>query len=173
MNQRLREQDSSATHVFVKRVSLGFLGAIALFFSLNFVPGPIQKEAYMGAEYCGSCHQAEYNQWLNSPHSKTFSQLTEKEKTNPLYLSRNSTGFLDKVNSFLPGVQCEACHGPGLYYSPLHIKKDPVLAKQLFMQRPAADSCKNCHDASLALEEPRKSVSIDHWSPAFKAQNKR
>lgn len=55
----------------LNRVFLIITGAgLALMCVAFIVPGPIQREAYMGAEYCGACHQEEYKAWSTSAHHK-------------------------------------------------------------------------------------------------------
>lgn len=142
----VKTDESTAVSPFVKRVTLLSAVAITLMFSLAvFIPGPVQKNAYMGAEYCGSCHQQEYKIWVESPHARAKTQLE-----------------LEKGEAIFTGVQCESCHGPGQFYASLHIKKDPVLSKMLFMQRPAENSCKQCHLAKdFNLAQAMK--KIQHW----------
>lgn len=150
---------------FVKRI---FMSLLVLGLSLSvpalLVPGPVQKNSYMGAQYCGSCHQEEYTQWLSSPHANAFVHLPKVSQNDPACLSCHATGVLDK-NEVLPGVQCEACHGPGQYYGSLHVKKDPVLSKLMFMQKPNEDSCRHCHSPTENLWSAKLGMKqIDHWT---------
>lgn len=154
----------------VKRMLL-FLAAFAvcMFGVASLVQGPIQKSAYTGAEYCGSCHQEEYKSWLSSPHARAHDVLPEGDKNNLACLSCHATGVLAANEPFFKGVQCEACHGPGQHYASLHVKKDPVLSKLLFMQKPDEESCLHCHSQAANLWSPHQAMKkIDHWSVAKK-----
>lgn len=151
---------------FVKRIMFFSVVLIASIFCLAlFVPGPMQKNAYMGDIYCASCHQAEYQSWLLSPHSKAFDNLADEHKNNSACLSCHATGVSTANEPFFKGVSCEACHGPGQYYASIHVKKDPVLSRLLFMQEPNEASCRHCHLASTTLWSFHHAVKkIDHWS---------
>lgn len=142
-------------------IAIGFcISTLAL-----LVPGPIQKNSYMGASYCGSCHAKEYTSWLNSPHAQAFSHLPKESIHDQACLNCHATAVFDSNTDILPGVQCEACHGPGQYYAKLHIKKDVVLSKLLFMQKPNEDSCRRCHAKTEKLWSFKQGMEkIDHWS---------
>jgi hypothetical protein len=127
------------------RFVLSLFVLIGALLSLAFLtPGPIQREAYMGAEYCGSCHLEEYKAWSNSSHSKAFVHLPADKKEERACLSCHAMGTFEKHDPIFAGVQCESCHGPGLYYAVPHSKKDAVLSKLLFMNK-AESSCITCH----------------------------
>lgn len=152
---------------FVKRFAWGLCAVSASFFCIAFfTPGPLQKASFMGAEYCGSCHSEEYRLWASSPHAKAHDVLPIGNRSDPACLSCHATGVLEKNEPALPGVQCEACHGPGQFYAKLHIKKDPVLSRLLFMQRPVGEqSCLHCHSVDSKLWSPHENMNkIDHWS---------
>lgn len=157
---------SSGETLFVKRILLIFATSLMLVFGLAvFVPGPIQKSSYMGAEYCGSCHQAEYAQWIASPHARATEVLSKEQQKNPACTSCHANAVFEKGEPPFRGVQCESCHGPGQYYASLHVKKDPVLSKLLFMQKPDLESCRHCHSAPANLWSPHRAMKkIDHWT---------
>lgn len=166
MTTGTKTSQSSVSALFVKRmVMLLALALVCMFGLAIFVPGPIQKNAYMGAEYCGSCHQGEYKSWLTSAHAKASEDLPEEHKNNLACLSCHATGVLERNEPFFKGVQCEACHGPGQHYASVHVKKDPVLSKLLFMQKPNEESCRHCHSGAANLWSPHHAMKkIDHWS---------
>jgi len=152
---------------FVKRFCFGlFLIALSLFSVGLFSPGPIQRASYMGAQYCGSCHQEEYIAWSSSPHARAHEVLPPGKKNDPQCLSCHATGHFQKNEPLLPGVQCEACHGPGQFYAALHIKKDQELSRLLFMQRPVGEKgCRHCHSVDSKIwSAPENMKKIDHWS---------
>jgi len=127
------------------------------------IPGPIQRESYMGAQYCGSCHQEEYKAWESSNHAKALVHLPNNMKDNRACLSCHATGVFEKHDPVFAGVQCESCHGPGQHYAALHIKKDAKLSNLLFM-RDAKQSCKQCHINEQKFENfhVEKNHKFDH-----------
>lgn len=166
MTMEIKTSQSSGSATFVKRIFLFLALALVCMFGLGiFVPGPIQKSSYMGAEYCGSCHQDQYKSWLQSSHMKATDNLPAEFRSNLACLSCHATGVLEPNEAFFKGVQCEACHGPGQHYANIHVKKDPVLSKLLFMQKPNDESCRHCHSDAANLWSPHQAMKkIDHWS---------
>ena len=150
---------------FVKRIAGGlFFVALSAACLAFFTPGPIQRSAYMGAEYCGSCHREEYKKWANSPHADAHKNLPADRKNDRACLGCHATGVLGKNEPVFSGVQCESCHGPGQYYAALHIKKDAVLSERLFKQD-AKGSCLHCHSSDTKIWSPQEGMKkIDHWS---------
>ncbi len=143
---------SSDQAQFVKRILLFLAAALTcLFGAALLTPGPIQKSAYMGAEYCGSCHQEQYKTWLMSPHARAHDVLPTGDKNNLACLSCHATGVSNANEPFFKGVQCEACHGPGQYYSPMHVTKDVKLSKLVFMKETDEASCLQCHAKPVDL----------------------
>jgi len=71
--------------------------------------------AYVGAETCKTCHAEQYQQWQTTAHATAHT--TAKARTAPPdKLYRYYTGVEEQGNKpdpGYPGVQCEACHGPG------------------------------------------------------------
>jgi hypothetical protein len=133
-----------------------------------FVPGPVQQSSFIGAEHCGACHQAEYESWHASAHRMATDRLPPEAKSDRRCLSCHATGLLEQNEQFQKGVSCEACHGPGQYYASLHIKKDPVLSKLLFMQEPNEDSCRHCHSSSTNLWSAHPAMKkIDYKATGF------
>jgi hypothetical protein len=173
MNLSAETPKSSGRGAFVKKISLGSaFGLLVVASTAWFVPGPIQRDAYMGAQYCGSCHQAEYAQWASSTHAQAFARLPDNKKGDQACLSCHATGVLEPKDKVFAGVQCESCHGPGQYYAALHIKKDAVLSKLLFKQNPSAESCLHCHSRDANLWSPHDAMKkINHWSNSEAARN--
>ncbi len=165
MFERVSEKQSSGDTSFVKR-SMVLLVTIAtcLFGLAIFVPGPIQRDSYMGAEYCGTCHQTEYKSWAQSAHKRATDVLPLEMRSKPACLNCHATVASEENEQALPGVQCESCHGPGKYYEKSHMKKDEVLSKLLFMQRPTEDSCRHCHSDTTNLWSAHMAMDkIRHW----------
>ena len=91
----------------------------------RLIPERPSKESlvlYQGAESCGKCHKAEYDNWLTSAHSKAWKTLEAAgpgSTENAECISCHVTGFSweggpkSKVElAPLHSVQCEACHVP-------------------------------------------------------------
>lgn len=164
MHENLK--DSSVQHQFVKRWLLfaAILIPAALCLGL-MVSGPVQEKAYMGAQYCATCHQTEYESWAHSGHAQAFAHLSLQDQKNPACLQCHTTGATRPDEPFFAGVTCEACHGPGRYYTVPHQQKDQVLSKLLYKQESAEDTCRHCHSSSPNLWSQSKGLEgIKHWS---------
>lgn len=166
MTTEIKTSQSNVRAQIVKRMFMILpLGVLCLTSLALFVPGPIQKSTYTGSQYCGSCHVEEYKSWVTSPHARATDMLADGDKTRLACLSCHATGVQETSQSFFKGVGCEACHGPGGHYASLHVKKDPVLSKLLFMQKPDEQSCLACHSQTANLWSPHHAMKkIDHWS---------
>jgi len=128
---------------------------IPVFLLFCFMTGNVNGDevAYTGVKKCRTCHIKIYRTWIETKHAKAFDQLNEKEKQDPKCIECHTTN--KDVN--LPGVQCEACHGPGGKFSSAKImnrkkfKADPELQKKLAHEAgliiaPDENNCKKCHN---------------------------
>lgn len=81
----------------------------------------VNRESYVGAGKCSTCHKKQYKKWQMTRHAKSLLTL---KKDNQLFESKclrchttgygEQDGFSDLTEtSHLAGVQCEACHGRG------------------------------------------------------------
>ena len=68
-----------------------------------------EEATYVGVKKCKTCHIKVYQTWKETKHALAFDKLNEQEKQDPKCNECHVTG--NDVN--LPGIQCEACHGPG------------------------------------------------------------
>jgi 2',3'-cyclic-nucleotide 2'-phosphodiesterase (5'-nucleotidase family) len=104
-------------------------------------PTPAQ-EKFLGAMVCQRCHQAAYEAWNKSTHAHSMKPLEAKAmETSAECLKCHVTGYsipngYPNAATELGSVSCEQCHG----YGTLHGDKQ-------FTVRPAAESCKTCHDS--------------------------
>jgi len=84
---------------------------------------PPRDNSYRGAKFCATCHQKQYDAWVNTRHAMAYDALVEvKQEYNPECIECHTTGFRRK-NGFVrvtdagslkaASVQCEACHGRG------------------------------------------------------------
>ncbi|RMF90135.1 MAG: hypothetical protein D6741_17170, partial [Planctomycetota bacterium] len=106
--------------------ALGFEGL-----EIRPVPHPRKEEqgTFVGTKKCASCHEASYEVWKKSGHSKAWETLAELEiprTGDPQCVSCHVTGwhptryfpyesgFLSEEKTpELTDVGCESCHGPG------------------------------------------------------------
>jgi hypothetical protein len=100
------------------------------------------EPTYIGAAKCKMCHKVAYTSWEGMAHAKAFDNLkTDEEKANPQCLSCHATG----KSADFPGVQCEACHGPGSEYKSMKTMKDREASVAAGLIIPNENTCKGCH----------------------------
>ncbi len=136
-------------------------------FGLPFIA--YTSEEYRGAKKCKLCHMKIYKAWQKTDHAKAMEKLKpgiaaeakkkakldpEKDYTaDPACIQCHTTGN----NPALAGIQCEACHGPGMKYSANSImnkskwKKDPEGQLKLALEaglilKPDEKACLTCHN---------------------------
>jgi peroxiredoxin len=115
--------------------------------------------AHVGSDACQSCHAAEYQTWLASPHSHAVETLAKQGKqTDEACLTCHTTGF-GKPGGFpsstpagsdpdLGRVGCESCHGPGGD----HVQESAAKFGTILSLGDKCDSCVilqicgSCHD---------------------------
>jgi Cytochrome c554 and c-prime len=105
---------------------------------------------YVGEPACSGCHVAAQKAWMASAHARASSpEVLGRQARNGACLSCHATGEGGAAARFLPGVQCEACHGPGVAYAAAEdIMRDPVLARALGLRdlrKDPAAVCARCH----------------------------
>lgn len=99
---------------------------------------------YIGAAKCKMCHKIEYESWTGLAHAKAFEQLSGDEASNAECLKCHATGG----TADMPGVQCEACHGPGGDYKSMKIMKDHEASIAAGLIVPDEATCKSCHEGA-------------------------
>jgi len=125
---------------------------LMIFFS---IPGYVKAEeaSYKGIKKCKMCHIKIYKTWQQTKHASAFDKLNEKEKLDPNCIECHATN----KDPMMPGIFCEACHGPGSGYSSPKImnkkkyKADPELQRKMALEAglviaPGEDNCKKCHN---------------------------
>ncbi len=108
-----------------------------------------QKESFLGARACKSCHQDTWAAYTASSHSQAFMSLRSKGQSNePECILCHSTGYRyqngyaeERPFNKMVNVQCEACHG----YGSEHARDGKWRAQ-------AKDSCITCHDQKNSPE---------------------
>jgi hypothetical protein len=104
-----------------------------------------ERGGILGAESCRTCHQVEYDAWLQTPHATAFATLAEADAwDDPECIGCHVTGVADKHHvgdvNIAPevwNVQCEECHGSGY----MHARDGTYLTT-------GESTCKRCHDTA-------------------------
>lgn len=126
-----------------KSVRWGVIALAALVpFAMSAQAG---DHAYVGAKKCKMCHKVEFTSWQATKHAKatdTAKAGAEGRSFEPSCLKCHATN----ADENLPGVQCEACHGPGANYKKMSVMKDmeKAMANGLLIATQA--TCDGCHD---------------------------
>jgi hypothetical protein len=106
------------------------------------------KRAYLPPEFCGKCHQSQYEQWLNTSHAHAIETLIERKRMDKGCLTCHSLEFRMRgvvTETKKRGVECVDCHVE---------LQDPATAK-MHGQRPGERPttrivdekvCTRCHD---------------------------
>ncbi len=114
---------------------------------------PRVGEASAGADSCRPCHAEAFDGWKRSKHAAAMESLEKKGNTeDPACVrchatSRQAGTGLDRPGP-MPGVQCEACHGPGAAHVAAGGGKDNILVlKGKALECVLEPRCEACHDA--------------------------
>ena len=103
-----------------------------------------QDHEYAGATKCKMCHKVQYASWETTKHAKATE--TAKASTTERAFAANCLECHGTNSSEdLPGVQCEACHGPGNDYKKMSIMKDRDAAVANGLVIPTQATCDGCH----------------------------
>jgi DnaJ-class molecular chaperone len=101
-----------------------------------------QEKTYVGADKCKLCHKIEYTSWAATKHAKAFDSLKPEDRAKKECVECHVTGGKTEM----PGVQCEACHGPGSQYKTISIMKDKQKAIAAGLVIPTEKNCVQCHN---------------------------
>lgn len=97
---------------------------------------------YVGAAKCKMCHKVQHTSWLETKHAKAWDTLQASPDKAESCEKCHITGSKD-----FPGVQCEACHGPGSEYKSLSVMKDTAKSEAAGLKaKPDEATCKTCHN---------------------------
>lgn len=97
---------------------------------------------YIGAKKCRMCHKVEFTSWEKTSHATAFDTLKPEEQGNAECVDCHTT----VANAELPGVQCEACHGPGADYKGKKVMEDRAASVAAGLQIPDEKTCVKCHN---------------------------
>lgn len=126
------------------------------------------SRTYVGSEVCGSCHDAEFAQWLTTPHASAMLTLERVQRQrirncvacHVVGYGLESGYEFDAPRAELRNVGCEVCHGPGSE----HIAG----VADAIRRTPSNDLCAACHTeahSNFLLSAPQAYRSrIDHSS---------
>jgi nitrate/TMAO reductase-like tetraheme cytochrome c subunit len=129
----------------------------------------VAAPTYIGVDKCKICHKVEHESWLKLPHAKAFERLKPEEQSTPECLKCHATG----ASKALPGVQCEACHGPGSDYKSIQVMKDRAKSIAAGLVVPDRATCEGCHtqaphDLPAFDFEAAKPKGIHEFKPKLK-----
>jgi hypothetical protein len=133
---------------------------MVVFFSLTGL-NSLYAADYVGAKKCKMCHMKQFRSWEKTAMAKAFEQLkpgvsADAKKAAGLDPDKDYTTdaaclgcHTANGKADMPGVQCEACHGPGSDYMRVMMtnrdfKLAEVVAKGLVI--PDEKTCKKCHN---------------------------
>jgi hypothetical protein len=105
---------------------------------------------YIGAAKCKICHKVQFDSWQTLGHAKAFERLKPEEQGNADCLRCHATGG----SAEMPGVQCEACHGPGSGYKAMDVMKDRQKSAAAGLVLPDEALCKGCHAGKAPHDLP-------------------
>ena len=116
---------------------------------------PAFADDFVGADRCGTCHEAEYKQWKRSGHANSLARLTRVQRDDATCRTCH-TMVPASEDPNLAGVQCESCHGAGRFYEPSYVMRDKVLAELNGLQKIEASTCSPCHTNDAPSVTPFK-----------------
>jgi hypothetical protein len=99
--------------------------------------------AYAGADKCKMCHKVQFSSWEATTHAKALDNA--KASTDPAFGDECLKCHATNASADMPGVQCEACHGPGDDYKKMSIMKDREAAMANGLIIPSQETCDQCH----------------------------
>lgn len=132
----------------------------------------IPASEYVGNDVCRLCHEAAYQKWLGTAHSRGFVPLYSEmammmgEKMGATADMAIRSGKCLKCHSTAhdvpaayrgpgfrvgEGVSCEKCHGPGGDH--VRAFEDPQSEVDGTLGAPAEDFCRGCHRSKMGHEE--------------------
>ena len=102
-----------------------------------------QDHEYVGAAKCKMCHKVQYASWEQTTHAKATDAA--KASTEREYSADCLQCHATNASEEMPGVQCEACHGPGNDYKKMSIMKDRDASIANGLIIPTQETCDGCH----------------------------
>ncbi len=97
---------------------------------------------YIGVDKCKLCHKIQFDSWAKTKHARAFDSLKPEDRAKKECIECHTTAG----KAELPGVQCEACHGPGSDYKAISVMKDKAKAIAAGLKIPTEKDCVMCHN---------------------------
>lgn len=135
-------------------VAIVVVGVLAISFSLvigrHGAMAGASEATYVPGKKCKTCHIKTFKAQSETPHAKSFENLTGAgEEGNAECLSCHTTGygkpggFVDAASTAdLAGTTCQACHGPGSAHIEKGLSKEQ---RREAIQKTPKDACTKCH----------------------------
>ena len=117
--------------------------------------GTAFADEYVGADRCGTCHEAEYKQWKRSGHANALARLSRVQQEDATCRTCHTMAPASD-DPALAGVQCESCHGPGRFYEPSFVMRDKVLSELNGLTKVESSVCSSCHTNDAPTVVPFK-----------------
>jgi hypothetical protein len=102
-----------------------------------------QEHEYVGAAKCKMCHKVQFASWEQTTHAKATDDA--KASTEREFSADCLKCHATNASEEMPGVQCEACHGPGNDYKKMSIMKDRDASIANGLIIPTQETCDGCH----------------------------
>jgi nitrate/TMAO reductase-like tetraheme cytochrome c subunit len=128
--------------VKVRSIKVVSIAVFALALATTMVAA--EEYTYIGAAKCKMCHKVSFASWSETPHAMALDKLEEADKGKAECLKCHATGG----SADMPGVQCEACHGPGSGYKSMKVMKDPEASRAAGLIEPDEAVCRSCHEGA-------------------------
>lgn len=118
---------------------------------------PASAPPYVGAEACRSCHDALYKAWAGTKHARALERLATADRDGGRCIQCHVTGSPELIAAegnrpSLPGVQCEACHGPGA--SHVEAARGGATTSGSVVRTPPEQTCLRCHNPQSPHYKP-------------------
>jgi len=111
---------------------------------------PSASNLLVGASTCGKCHPKAYQSWKASRHAQAQATLPADHEGDLRCTQCHGEKTLPST-----GVQCESCHGQGLYYASKHVMRDAELSRIVGLVIPSpAQVCSRCHNENTPRIRP-------------------
>jgi len=137
-------------------LEIGLYQVLAKAVDLSNVP-----QAFIGSQSCGMCHPNELEQWLSTPHAKSYQTLVasggaDRKECNSCHVTGERGRVKHpwaKTPPELQAMGCEECHGPGGPH-----RSKPFPEASLYSSK--EESCMRCHNpgsagCSTSWKEPK------------------
>jgi hypothetical protein len=124
-----------------------------------------QDHTYVGEAKCKMCHKTQHASWAETTHAKALDAA--KASTDRTYGPDCLKCHATNASEELPGVQCEACHGPGSDYKKMSVMKNQEQAVANGLVIPSQETCDGCHvgddhASSVVFKEQLKNKAAIH-----------